>query len=371
MSENLPAPGDSRIIIYQPESGTTRLEVRLQDETVWLTQNLMAELYQTTKQNISLHIQNIYEEGELDPEATVKKYLTVRPEGLRTVKRPLDYYNLDVIIAVGYRVKSGVATRFRQWATARLHEYLVKGFTLDDERLKGGSGLVDYFDELLARIREIRASEARVYQRIREIFALASDYREGEEETQLFFATMQNKMHYAAAGMTAAEIIRRRADSSKANMGLTVWKGGRVLKRDVVTAKNYLDVREIDTLNRITVMFLDQAEFRAQRRQDIHTRDWEAFLDKFLRDTELPVLIGPGAVSHDDALAWAHEQYDAFAERRRLVAEDEAETRYVEDLRNSVKRLETRREKLPAKKNKQTKSNGRSGKHGPGKGDKA
>jgi len=238
MTENLPVPDDSRILIYQSDSGETRLEVRLQDETVWLTQNLMAELYQTTKQNISLHIDNIYQEGELAPEATVKKYLTVRQEGARTVKRLLDYYSLDMIIAVGYRVKSTVATRFRQWATARLHEYIVKGFVLDDERLKGSSSLVDYFNELLARIREIRASEARVYQRIREIFALAQDYREEEEETQVFFATMQNKMHYAAAGMTAAEIVRRRADAGKTNMGLTSWKGGRVLKRDVGTAKN-------------------------------------------------------------------------------------------------------------------------------------
>jgi hypothetical protein len=331
----------------------------------------MAELYQTTKQNISLHIQNIYEEGELDPEATVKKYLTVRSEGSRTVKRPLDYYNLDMIIAVGYRVKSGVATRFRQWATARLREYIVKGFTLDDERLKGGSGLVDYFDELLARIREIRASEARVYQRIREIFALACDYREGEEETQRFFATMQNKMHHAATGMTAAEIVRRRADAGKANMGLTAWKGGRVIKRDVGTAKNYLDVREIDTLNRITVMFLDQAEFRAQRRQDIRMSDWEAFLDKFLRDTELPVLIGPGTVSREDALSWAQEQYDAFAERRRLAAEADAESRYVEDLRNSAKMLETQRKKQPAKNKKPPKRRTKGGEKGPGKGDKS
>ncbi|HED00247.1 MAG TPA: hydroxyacid dehydrogenase [Proteobacteria bacterium] len=358
MTENLPIPDDTKILIYQSDSGETRLEVRLQDETVWLTQNLMAELYETTKQNISLHIQNIFEEGELAPEATVKKYLTVRPEGPRTVRRLLDYYNLDMIIAVGYRVKSAVATRFRQWATARLREYIVKGFTLDDERLKGGKGLVDYFDELLARIREIRASEARVYQRIREIFALARDYREGEEETQVFFATMQNKMHYAAAGMTAAEIVCRRADAGEANMGLTSWKGGRVLKRDVGTAKNYLDAKEIDTLNRITVMFLDQAEFRAQRRQDIRMRDWEGFLDKFLRDTELPVLFGPGTVSRDEALEWAQGQYDAFAERRRLEAEAQAEARYVEDLRTSAKMLETRRKKpgTPPKSKKKAKA---------------
>ena len=370
MSENLPAAGDSKILIYKSDSGETRLDVRLQDETVWLTQNLMAELYGTTKQNISLHIRNVFEEGELSPEATVKKYLTVRQEGSRKIRRLLDYYNLDMIIAVGYRVKSGVATRFRQWATARLGEYIVKGFTLDDERLKGGKGLVDYFDELLARIREIRASEARVYQRIREIFALARDYREGEKETLVFFATMQNKMHYAATGITAAEIVCRRADAAKANMGLTAWKGGRGLKRDVGTAKNYLDAEEIDTLNRITVMFLDQAEFRAQRRQDIRMRDWEVFLDQFLRNTELPVLGDAGSVSHEAALEWAEGQYDAFAERRRMEAESEAETRYVEDLRTSANVFEEeRKKKPPQQKRAKAKKGGRKG--GQGKGGKS
>lgn len=369
MTKEVPVPGESQILIYQSDSGETRLEVRLQDEAVWLTQNLMGELYETTKQNISLHIQNIYEEGELAPQATVKKYLTVRQEGSRPVKRALDYYSLDMIIAVGYRVKSAVATRFRQWATARLREYIVKGFTLDDERLKGGGGLVDYFDELLARIREIRASEARVYQRIREIFALAADYREGEDATQLFFATMQNKMHFAATGSTAAEIVRRRADAAKVNMGLTTWKGGRVLKRDVATAKNYLDTHEIDTLNRITVMFLDQAEFRAQRRQDIRMGDWTAFLDKFLRDTELPVLADAGSVSHEAAQVWAFQQYDAFAERRRLEAEEEAEQRYVDDLRKSAKTLESRRRESTTKKSKKTKKtpSRKKAKRGPSK----
>lgn len=363
-----PRPG-GEIIVYQSEDGGNRIRVLLEGETVWLTQAMIAELYQTTVPNVNIHLKNIYDTGELTEPATIKEYLIVRREGSRQVSRKVLHYNLEAILAVGYRVQSPRGVQFRQWATARLHEYLVKGFTLDDERLKGGGGLVDYFDELLARIREIRASEARVYQRIREIFALACDYREGEEETQRFFATMQNKMHHAATGMTAAEIIRRLADSAKANMGLTAWKGGRILKRDVATAKNYLDVKEIDTLNRITVMFLDQAEFRAQRRQDIHMRDWEAFLDKFLRDTELPVLIGPGAVSHDDALDWAQGQYDAFAERRRLETEAEAEARYVEDLRTSAKMLETRRKKQPAKKNKQTKSGRKDDKHRPGKGD--
>ncbi|MBI4422297.1 MAG: virulence RhuM family protein, partial [Elusimicrobia bacterium] len=212
--------------------------------------------------------------------------------------------------------------------------------------------------ELLARIREIRASEARVYQRIREIFSLATDYVEGQQETQVFFAMMQNKMHYAAAGMTAAEIVRRRADARKANMGLTSWSGTRVLKRDVTTAKNYLAAKEIDTLNRIVVMFLDQAEFRAQRRQDIKMRDWTAFLDQFLRQTELPVLGDAGKVTHEEALAWANEQYDAFADRRRLEAETTAETKYLEDLRASAKTLEAERKKLPGAGKKRGKKKG-------------
>ncbi|HRT64785.1 MAG TPA: virulence RhuM family protein [Candidatus Hydrogenedentes bacterium] len=335
-------PG-GEIVVYRTEDGRNRIRVLLEDETVWLAQAALAELFETTKQNVSLHIKNIYEEGELTPEATVKEYLTVRQEGERSVRRMVEYYNLDMIIAVGYRVRSPRGTQFRQWATEHLREYLVKGFTIDDERLKGGGGLADYFDELLARIREIRASEARVYQRIRDIFALASDYVEDEHETQRFFAAMQNKMHYAAAGMTAAEIIRDRADAAKPNMGLMAWKGGHVLKRDVSTAKNYLDAKEIDTLNRITVMFLDQAEFRAHRRQDIRIRDWETFLDKFLRDTELPVLENAGTVSREQALAWATGQYDAFAERRRLAAEAEAERRYLDDLRHSAEKLETER----------------------------
>ncbi len=332
-------PG-GEIVVYRTEDGRNRIRVLLEDETVWLTQAALAELFETTKQNVSLHIRNICEEGELLESSVVKDYLTTAADGKQY---RVKHYNLDMIIAVGYRVRSPRGTQFRQWATEHLREYLVKGFTIDDERLKGGGGLADYFDELLARIREIRASEARVYQRIRDIFALASDYVEDEQETQRFFAAMQNKMHYAAAGMTAAEIIRDRADAAKPNMGLMAWKGGHVLKRDVSTAKNYLDAKEIDTLNRITVMFLDQAEFRAQRRQDIRIRDWETFLDKFLRDTELPVLGNAGTVSREQALAWANDQYDAFAERRRLAAEAEAERRYLDDLRNSAETLETER----------------------------
>jgi len=340
---------NSNIVLYQAEDNQTHIKVRLEDETVWLTQAAMAELYQTTKQNIGSHLKNIFNDLELRENSVVKKTFTTAVDGK---KYKTNFYKLEAIIAVGYRVRSTRGIQFRQWATARLNEYIVKGFAIDDERLKGDDGLVDYFDELLARIREIRASEARVYQRIREIFALASDYREGEKETQLFFATMQNKMHYAATGLTAAEIVRQRADAVKANMGLTAWKGSRVLKRDVGTAKNYLNPEEVDTLIRITVMFLDQAEFRAQRRQDIRVSDWAVFLDKFLQDMELPVLDHTGTVTHEKALTWSFEQYATFSEQRLLEAEIAAENRYFDDLSDSALKVELARKQheIPTKK---------------------
>ena len=340
---------EGQIVVYQQSDGSEEIRVLLEGDTVWLTQRLLADLYQTSIPNINQHISSIYGEGELRPEATIKKYLIVQTEGPRQVERLVDHYNLEMIIAIGYRVRSARGTQFRQWATARLSEYLVKGFTLDDQRLKGVSGVVDYFDELLQRIRDIRASEARVYQRIREIFSLACDYREDEQQTQYFFATMQNKMHFAATGMTAAEIIKNRADANKPNMGLKSWKGSRVLKRDLNSAKNYLDDKEIDTLNRITVMFLDQAEFRAQRRQDIYMSDWETYLDRFLHDTELPVLLGVGSVSHEQAINAASLQYDQFAQRRRIAAEVKAEEHYIDDLQASARIVESQRKK-PVKK---------------------
>lgn len=330
----------SEIVLHVTAGSKNRILVRLEDNTVWLTQAGMAELYQTSVANINIHLKNIFEDGELSEAATIKERLIVRSEGNREVARPVKHYNLEVILAVGYRIRSPRGVQFRTWATEHLQEFLVKGFTLDDERLKRTDRVTDYFDELLARIREIRASEQRVYQRIREIFALASDYVEGDRETQRFFAIMQNKMHFAATGMTAAEIVRRRANPEKPNMGLTNWSGDRVVKRDVCTAKNYLDAKEIDTLNRIVVMFLDQAEFRAQRRKDIKMADWEMSLDKFLRDTELPVLAGAGTVAHDVALEWAHEQYEAFSEKRRLLAEAEGEVQFLADLQGAAKALE-------------------------------
>jgi hypothetical protein len=327
-----------QILLYRSEDGRTKLDVRLENETVWVSQRQLTELFGKAKTTISDHIKHIFEDGELVENAVVRFFRTTALDGK---VYEVAHYNLDMVIALGFRIRSPAAVRFRQWAADRLKEYIVKGFVLDDERLKRTDRAADYFDELLARIREIRASEARVYQRIREIFALASDYDESGQATLRFFAFMQNKMHYAATGLTAAEIVRRRADAEKPNMGLTNWSGGRVVKRDVGTAKNYLDAAEIDTLNRIVVMFLDRAEFRAQRRRDIKMTDWEADLDKFLADTELPVLAGPGAVSHDDALDWAGTQYEAFAERRRVEAESEASGRYMDDLAATAKLLES------------------------------
>ncbi|MCK9176051.1 MAG: virulence RhuM family protein [Desulforhopalus sp.] len=297
MGKNEEKCPQGELLVYQGKGLNTPIQVRLEGETVWLSQKRMADLFGVAVPTINEHISNIYDEEELLPEATIRKFRIVQTEGSRQVGRLIDHYNLEMIIAVGFRIRSRRGSQFRKWANDRISEYLVKGFTMDDERLKGKTGIVDYFDELLTRIREIRASEARVYLMIKNIFALASDYQEGEKETQFFFATMQNKMHYAATGLTAAEIVSKRAKAELPNMGLTNWKGSRVLKTDVGIAKNYLDHEEIDTLNRITVMFLDQAEFRAQRRQTILMPDWEVLLDKFLADVELPVLENIGSAS--------------------------------------------------------------------------
>lgn len=336
-------PGGA-LLVYQGQGLESPVQVRLEGETVWLSQRLLAELYEVSVPTINEHIATIYDDEELLPEATIRKFRIVQTEGRRQVGRLIDHYNLEMIIAVGFRVRSKRGTQFRKWANERLSEYLVKGFTMDDERLKGNAGVVDYFDELLARIREIRASEARVYLMVRNIFALASDYQENDQATQLFFATMQNKMHYAATGLTAAEIVQQRANAERPNMGLTNWKGARVLKTDVGTAKNYLDSKEIDTLNRITVMFLDQAEFRAQRRQTIRMADWEQFLDKFLADVELPVLEASGKTSNRQALDFANDQYDQFAEKRWMEAQQQAEQSYVEDLKKTAEIVQRARE---------------------------
>lgn len=331
----------SEIILYQTEDGRTRIEVRLEDESVWLTQIMMADLFQTSVPNINIHIRNILEEGELLAEATIKEYLIVRSEGPRQVTRPVKFYNLDMILAVGYRVRSHRGVQFRRWATERLREYLVKGFTMDDERLKEGRILgADYFDELLERIRDIRASEKRFYQKIRDLYALSIDYDVKAEETLEFFGIVQNKLHWAIAGKTAAEIIKERADAGKPNMGLTSWKGVKVRRTDVTVAKNYLSADEISELNRIVVMYLDYAEDQARRRKPLYMRDWRARLDAFLKFNEREILEHSGKVSMEVAQALALDEYEKFNKRRladearqEALADDEFDetARLIED----------------------------------------
>lgn len=337
------------IVLYRTEDGRTRLECRFVAETLWLSQALMAELFQKDVRTINEHLRNIFEEGEVDPGATIRKFRIVRPEGSRQVAREIEHYSLDAILAVGYRVRSARGTQFRIWATERLREYLVKGFTMDDERLRNppveGSGVPDYFDELLERIRDIRASERRVYLRVREIFALAADYDPGRPEVLSFFQAIQNKLHYAATGKTAAELIAERADHERPNMGLTSWKGGVVRKADVTVAKNYLHHEEIAELNRIVTMWLDFAEDQARRRRQVFLKDWQTRLDKFLRFNERAVLPDKGRVSKADADARAQAEYEHFAAQRRALMEAEAE-------RAQQKALEEAAQGLPQPKSK-------------------
>ena len=338
MSDNLPErrATDSEIVFYQTEDGSGRIEVRLEDNTVWLTQRLMAELFQTTPQNITMHVRGIYADEELSEEATCKEYLQVQQETGRSVERRLRFYNLDVILAVGYRVRSERGTQFRRWATERLREYLVKGFVLDDVRLKEGRTLeTDYFDELLERIRDIRASEKRFYQKIRDIYRLAVDYDANADATKEFFQVVQNKLHWAIASKTAAEIIAERADAQKPNMGLTAWKGAKVRRTDVVVAKNYLREKEIGELNRIVVMYLDYAEDQAKRRKPLYMRDWRDKLDAFLRFNDRGVLRHPGKVSMEVAQALALEQFEKY-DRARL----EREAAVEDDLDRTARQLE-------------------------------
>ena len=320
-NNNLPVRGE--FLLYQSEDGQTRIEVRLENETVWLNQLTMAELFQTSKQNISLHLKNIFNEGELEDNRVVKEYLTTAVDGKVYLTK---IYNLEAIIAVGYRVKSSRGTQFRRWATERLNEYLVKGFTMDDERLKAVVNIgSDYFDEMLERIRDIRSSEKRFYQKIRDIYKLAADYDPKAEETLEFFSIVQNKLHFAISGKTAAELIAKRADAAQPNMGLTSWKGAKVRGGDVTIAKNYLNAEEIEGLNRIVTMYLDYAEDQAKRHRQIFMRDWRKKLDAFLQFNERDILTNAGKVSKVVADQLALEQYDIFHQHRLMVeAEREA-----------------------------------------------
>lgn len=338
----------SDIILYTSEDGRTRMNLRVEGETVWLTQAEIAELFQTTKQNVSLHARNILEDKELRAEATVKESLTVQTEGNRQVERRITLYNLDLILAIGFRVRSPRGTQFRQWATTHLREFVVKGFAIDDERLMG-TGRWDYFDELLARIRDIRASEKRFYQKVRELFALSSDYKVTEPETHQFFAEVQNKLLFAATGHTAAEIIVERSDPAKPNMNLTAWDGQRVRKQDVIIAKNYLSADEVDTLNRLVVIFLEQAELRVKERKDLTLDFWRANVDKMIAFNERPLLKGPGSVSHDRMKEIAHERYETFDAGRRAAeasAADQADARELREIEELDKKV-TRSKKKP------------------------
>jgi len=301
----------SPVLLYQTSDGQTRLEVRLENETVWLSQNQIAELFQTTKQNVSLHIRNIFKEGELPEGSVVKEYLTTAADG-KNYKT--SFYNLDVIISVGYRVKSHRGTQFRIWATQRLREYIVKGFSLDDQRLKRAGG-GNYFEELLARIRDIRSSEKVFWRKVLEIYATSIDYDPGEEASQVFFATVQNKMHWAAHGLTAAEVVHGRVDAGKQNLGMTTWLGGKPTKEEAAIAKNYLRAEELEGLNRIVTAYLEFAELRALNRRPMYMRDWIAKLEDFLRLSGREILTHAGKISHEQALRKAEREFEKFRVR--------------------------------------------------------
>lgn len=334
MSDELVNTG--KILIYQNEKGDTKIDVYFEEDTIWMTQKAMCELYQVAKSSVSEHISNIFKDGELEPEATVRKFRTVQTEGTRQVTRERDYYNLDMILAVGYRVRSNVGMHFRRWASSVLTEYMKKGFVLNDERLRNPREFgADYFDELLERIRDIRASEKRVYQKVKEIFALSVDYDSKSEVAQNFFKSVQNKLEYAATGHTAPEIIVARADASKDNMGLTSFKGAKVRRGDVTVAKNYMTHDEISTLNLIVNMYLDYAELQAKGHNPMHMADWENKLGDFLRFNGREVLENLGTVRREVAEKLALEQYEKFdAHRRALEAADD-----VDELTAGVKRL--------------------------------
>lgn len=315
------------IIFYNTPKGNVRIEVIFKDETFWLTQKKMAELFGVEVPAISKHLKNIYAEGELQANSTISKMETVVNRGFRgEIKEKIDFYNLDAIIAVGYRVNSINATQFRIWATKTLKEYIIKGFVLDDERLKQGKQFgKDYFDELLARIREIRASEKRFYQKVKDLFALSKDYKENQKETDQFFAHTQNKLLYATTTNTAAEIILLRAKAELPNMGLLSFKGSRVRKEDVIIAKNYLTENEIDTLNRLVALFLDSAELRVQEQTELSLSYWKEEVDNIIAFSRKKILTGQGTKSHDQAVLFVENEYKKFDANRKKIEIQQAD----------------------------------------------
>ena len=331
-----------QFLVYQAEDGGTKLEVRLEDETVWLTQAHMAELFQVKPQNITMHLKNIYSEGELSESATCKEFLQVQTEGSRQVERQRKCYNLDAIISVGYRIQSHVATRFRIWATERLKEYIIKGFTIDDERLKKPDG-GRYFEELLARIRDIRSSEKVFWRKVLDIYATSIDYDPHSESSKLFFKQVQNKMHWAAHGHTAAELIYQRADADQSNMGVTNYSGSKLLERDVEVAKNYLNEEELNLLNRIVAAYLEMAELQALNRTPTTMQDWIERLEQFLTMTGRELLGHAGKISHHQALEKAHDEYEKFR-LRQLSKTTDVEKHFIE-AEQELKRIESSRKK--------------------------
>ncbi|WP_338440051.1 virulence RhuM family protein [uncultured Aquabacterium sp.] len=325
------------LILYTTEDGRSQIKLRADQQTVWLTQLEIAELFDASKQNISLHLKNIFADGELDPSATVKQSLTVQTEGSRKVQRSISLFNLDAILAVGYRVRSPRGVQFRRWASTSLKEYLLKGFVMDDERLKNPDGRPDYFDEMLARIRDIRASEKRFYQKVRDLFALSSDYDKTDQTTQTFFATVQNLLLYAVTQKTAAELITARANPADPHFGLLHWKGAQVRKQDILVAKNYLSADEIDTLNRLVVIFLETAELRTKSRQEIRMGFWRQNVDQIISSNGFPLLTHAGTISHAQMENSTNTRYLDFDQRRkqheaRLADQhDEAELKALEN----------------------------------------
>lgn len=299
------------IIIYQTDDGETKIDVKVQNETVWLSQQQMADLYGTTKQNISLHIKNIFDENELNENSTVKEFLTVQKEGNRSVERTVKFYNLDMIISLGYRIKSKIATNFRKWATERLKEYMIKGFTMDDERLKGNGG-GNYWKELLARIKDIRSSEKVLYRQVLDLYATAVDYNPKDSKSIEFFKIVQNKLHYAAHGHTASEVIYERADADKPFMGLTTFKGDIPVLQDVVIAKNYLNEEELKVLNNLVSGYFDFAEIQAIRHNPMYMEDYIKQLDTILSSTGEKLLVGAGTISHSKAIEKAKGEYKKY-----------------------------------------------------------
>lgn len=335
------------IVLYRTEDGSARIECRFEDESLWLSQRLIAELFQKDVRTINEHLQNIFDDGELAPDAVIRKFRITAADG--KIYETM-HYNLDAILAVGYRVRSPRGTAFRQWATARLSEYLLKGFVMDDGRLKSppGPGVPDYFDEMLERIRDIRSAERRMYLQVRNILALAADYEPSDHDTHLFFQTVQNKLHFAATGKTAPELIAGRANQAQPNMGLTTWKGRVVRKGDVTIAKNYLHEDEITELNRIVTMFLDYAEDQARRRKQVFMRDWKERLDSFLEFNERNVLEGAGHVTREEADRLALEQYEGFHQARLSRADLDAEAdtlRQLEEMARLAPKKRARRKK--------------------------